>query len=112
MSDICPVCTLPIDLCVCESIAKEDQRVSLFLTKRRFGKLATMVEGIEGKNIDMKAVAKNLKSSLACGGTYKKGVDHKVGRGKSQKNQDEDFPPPARQEALQHGDGALSGIGS
>jgi len=74
MSDICPVCTLPMDLCVCESIAKEDQRVSLFLTKRRFGKLATMVEGIEGKNIDMKAVAKNLKSSLACGGTYKKGV--------------------------------------
>ena len=74
MSDICPVCTLPKDLCVCETIAKEEQKITLSLAKRRFGKLATVISGMEAKNIDMKAVAKKLKSALACGGTYKKGV--------------------------------------
>ncbi len=74
MSDICPVCTLPKDLCVCETIEKEEQKITIGLAKRRFGKLATVIQGIEGKNIDVKAVAKKLKSKLACGGTYKKGV--------------------------------------
>ena len=74
MSDICPVCTLPKDLCVCEALAKEEQRVTVSLAKRRFGKLATVIEGIEPKSIDIKDVAKKLKSVLACGGTFKKGV--------------------------------------
>ncbi|MDP6080887.1 MAG: DUF1989 domain-containing protein, partial [Arenicellales bacterium] len=44
MSDICPTCGLPSDLCVCETIAKEDQQVVVRTVKRRFGKLMTVVE--------------------------------------------------------------------
>ena len=73
MSDICPKCGLPKDLCMCETIAKEGQQITIKVVKRRFGKLMTVVEGLS-KDVDVKGVAKKLKSKLACGGTAKKGV--------------------------------------
>lgn len=73
MSDICPKCALPQDLCMCETIAKEGQQITLKIVKRRFGKLMTVVEGLS-KDVDVKGVAKKLKSKLACGGTAKNGV--------------------------------------
>ena len=39
MSDVCPKCGLARELCVCETIAKEDQRVVVKTEKRKFGKL-------------------------------------------------------------------------
>ena len=71
MSEICPKCGLFKELCVCETIAREDQRITITTIKRKFGKLTTMVTGIDPKSIDIKDVAKKLKSKLACGGTYK-----------------------------------------
>ena len=74
MSEICPKCGLFKELCVCETIAKEDQRITITTIKRKFGKLTTMVTGIDSKSIDIKDVAKKLKSKLACGGTVKNSV--------------------------------------
>jgi len=73
MSDVCHICGLPKDLCVCETIAKEEQRISVKVEKRKFGKLITVISGIDEKQIDLKDIAKKLKSKLACGGTAKKG---------------------------------------
>lgn len=74
MSDICPKCGLTKELCVCETIAKEEQRIRIRLVKRRFGKMATIIEGLDNGDLDLKEITKNLKSKLACGGTYKDGV--------------------------------------
>ena len=74
MSDICEKCGLPKQLCVCETIAKEDQEIVVRQEKKRFGKVVTVVEGVDPKEIDMKDLAKKLKSKFACGGTAKKGV--------------------------------------
>lgn len=71
MSDICPHCGLTKELCVCETIAKEEQRIKINTVKRRFGKLTTVIEGIDSKKINIKDIAKKLKSILACGGTVK-----------------------------------------
>ncbi len=71
MSSVCPKCGLVEELCVCETIAKEEQRVQVLTVKRKFGKLITVVKGINAKDIDLKDVAKTLKSKLACGGTIK-----------------------------------------
>ena len=73
MSKICDVCGLPEELCVCEEIAREVQAVKVYTVRRRFGKLMTIVEGIDEHDIDIKELTKTLKAKCACGGTAKKG---------------------------------------
>lgn len=73
MSEICPVCGLPKELCVCEEIAMEEQQIRIFTTRRRFGKLMTILDGIDRKDIDLKDLCTTLKTKCACGGTVKKG---------------------------------------
>lgn len=74
MADICNVCGLPKELCVCEQIAKESQKIIVKIVKKKFGKQYTVVEGIDTNEIDIKDVAKKLKNKLACGGTAKEGL--------------------------------------
>lgn len=73
MSDICTTCGLPKELCVCESIAKESQKILVSTSQRKFRKVYTIVEGIDPKAIDIDEVGKKLKGKLACGGTVKEG---------------------------------------
>ncbi len=74
MSDVCPKCGLPTDLCVCETISKEEQRITVKKDKKRYGKLVTIVKGLDQNSINIKDLAKQLKNKLACGGTYKDGI--------------------------------------
>jgi translation initiation factor 1 len=71
MNDICPRCGLNKEICVCEEIAKEEQQVKVTLIKRKFGKLITVIEGINEKDVNTKDLAKKLKAKFACGGTAK-----------------------------------------
>ena len=73
MSEICPKCGLVKELCVCETIAKENQLIKIFLVRKKFRKFSTIIEGIDQKEIDIKDLAKKLKGQFACGGTVKKG---------------------------------------
>lgn len=70
MTDICKTCGLPKDICVCQEIGKEKQRIKIYTETKKFKKLATIVDGF-GEGTDLKAIAKQLKSFLACGGTHK-----------------------------------------
>jgi len=74
MSEVCTKCGLPKELCVCETIAKKEQQIRIKIEKRKFGKLITIIEGIDEKYIDIKDLAKKLKNKLACGGTAKEGA--------------------------------------
>ena len=83
MSEICIKCGLPKELCVCESIAKENQNIIVKIERRKFGKRYTIIRGINQSEISLKDVTKKLKSLLACGGSYKDGQvelqgDHKT----------------------------------
>ncbi|MFA5173777.1 MAG: stress response translation initiation inhibitor YciH [Candidatus Pacearchaeota archaeon] len=69
MMDICPKCGLPLQACVCEDIAKTEQRIQVRTEKKKFGKMVTLISGFQG--IDLKTVAKGLKHELACGGTIR-----------------------------------------
>ena len=73
MSEICQICGLVKELCVCETIAKENQKILVYTEAKKFNKNYTIVEGIDQKEIDLKDLTKKLKSELACGGTIKGG---------------------------------------
>ena len=68
--DICPKCGLPLQACVCKEIAKTEQKIKVITDKRRYGKIITLVLGLSN-DVDMKEIARSLKSELACGGTIK-----------------------------------------
>jgi translation initiation factor 1 len=70
---VCKVCGLPKELCVCQEIAREQQRINIYSIKRKYGKIMTIVEGIDEKQLNIKELTKSLKSKLACGGTSKEG---------------------------------------
>jgi translation initiation factor 1 len=67
--DICPKCGLPLQACVCEDIAKTEQRIQVQTEKKKFGKIVTLFSGFQG--VDLKTIARGLKQELACGGTVR-----------------------------------------
>ncbi len=81
MPDICPKCGLPKELCVCDVLNREtNRRIKVYTEKKKFRKYMTVVSGLSGE--EMEKTAKELKHTLACGGTYKNGIielqgDHK-----------------------------------
>lgn len=78
---VCPRCGLPKELCVCESIAKETQKIIVRIEKKKFSKKYTIIEGIDPKEIDLEQLAKKFKALLACGGTVKENVIELQGAG-------------------------------
>jgi translation initiation factor 1 len=73
MAGICPTCGLPKELCACEEIAREQQEIRITTAKRRYGKVVTIVEGINASDINIDDLARQLKTKCASGGTVKEG---------------------------------------
>ena len=69
--EVCSVCGLPKDLCICETLSKETVKIKIYMEKKRFGKTVTVIEGVDDKLTDIKSLLKKFKKKLACGGTYK-----------------------------------------
>jgi translation initiation factor 1 len=70
---VCSVCGLPKEICACEAIAKEAQRVKIKLETRTYSKVVTVVDGINPSEIDINDLAKKLRTHCASGGTVKNG---------------------------------------
>lgn len=68
-----PFTGLPVEALAWGDLAKKDLRITVTTEKRRYGKVITLVSGID-KSVDIKGTAKALKEQLACGGTIKDGV--------------------------------------
>lgn len=67
MSNICSVCGLPIDICVCKEIEKDQLRILIRTELRKFGKKVTIITGLS----ETKKLCKKLKTFCACGGSHK-----------------------------------------
>lgn len=73
MADICPICGLPEDLCVCGEIGKEQQRIRIRVETRKWRRESTIIDGLSDKDTDLGKLAQTLKGFCACGGTAKNG---------------------------------------
>jgi translation initiation factor 1 len=71
MAEICPVCGLPLDICVCKEITKEQQRIRVRIEFRKWRRAVTIIDGIDDKSTDLGRLAQKLKTFCACGGTAK-----------------------------------------
>jgi len=71
MAEICPTCGLPLDICVCEEISKEQQRIRVRLETRKWRRAVTIIDGIDDKDTNLSRLAQKLKTFCACGGTAK-----------------------------------------
>lgn len=81
--EIDPRFGLPTDAGVFEEIAKGNQKITISTVARRYGKITTLVSGFD-KSVDIKAIAKQLKEKLACGGTVKDSIVELQGNHKRQ----------------------------
>ena len=64
---------LPDELDIDGDLARADQRVSVRVDERRYGKAMTIVEGFDDSTTDVSGLASDLKSKLATGGTVSDG---------------------------------------
>ncbi len=71
ISETCGVCGFPKDLCVCQHLEKISQKIRITCERRKFKKYYTIVSGLNLNSAELKKISKELKSSLACGGTLK-----------------------------------------
>ncbi len=69
MVEIDPLTGLPKELGISEALSKDQQVIVVRKDKRKFGKVITIIQGFN-KDVDLKALTKQLKTRFACGGTY------------------------------------------
>jgi len=74
MPGTCSKCGLPEELCMCQTIAKEEQRIKVRIETRKWGREVTLIMGINPKEVDLDSLTTRLKNKCACGGTSKEGV--------------------------------------
>ena len=67
--DLADVIGLPEDLIEPESLTRELMRIKIRRDKRKWGKIMTVISGFDD-TVDVKSLAKKLKKTLGCGGTY------------------------------------------
>ena len=73
MEEICSVCGLPKDLCVCGDLDKSSSIISIRKEKRKYNKVMTIIRGLQLRNEEMKKLTSEIKSKCASGGTLKNG---------------------------------------
>ena len=71
--DLHDIAGLPDDLGIGEDLARAEQRVSIRVDTRRYGKAVTIVEGFDPSVVDVAELASTLKRRLAVGGTVADG---------------------------------------
>jgi translation initiation factor 1 len=72
VDNICPKCSLPKELCICEQISKEETVIRVKIERRRYGRKVTVIEGLDANEVNLPDLLSKLKSANACGGTIKK----------------------------------------
>jgi translation initiation factor 1 len=69
--DICPKCSFPKELCICEDLEAEDQFITISNEKRRWGKIVTVVKFKGDFDLNLDDLSTKAKKKCASGGTFR-----------------------------------------
>jgi translation initiation factor 1 len=67
---ICPKCSFPKELCICENLELEDQQIKIYNERRRWGKVVTVAKFMGDFKIDLDRLNTKAKKKCASGGTF------------------------------------------
>jgi translation initiation factor 1 len=67
---ICPKCSFPKELCICEKLEAEEQQINIYNEKRRWGKVVTVAKFKGDFQIDLDKLNTKAKKKCASGGTF------------------------------------------
>ena len=70
--NVCSKCSFPLELCICENLEAESQSIIISNSRRRWGKIVTIVKFQGDFNIDLDELSTKAKKKCASGGTYRK----------------------------------------
>ncbi len=68
MTNMCDVCGLPQELCICEDMSKSSTEIDVYTEERKFNDV-TIASGFDVNNTNIDELSSELKSKFACGGT-------------------------------------------
>lgn len=71
--DFSDITGLPAELGIGDDLARTEQRVTIRVDSRRYGKPMTVVSGFDRSSVDLDDLASTLKRRLAVGGTVRDG---------------------------------------
>ncbi|MEJ2278785.1 MAG: stress response translation initiation inhibitor YciH [Candidatus Lokiarchaeota archaeon] len=69
--EICPLCSLPKELCVCSDLSADKQSISIFNSKRKWGKIVTLASFQGNFDADLSEILTKAKKKLGAGGTIR-----------------------------------------
>lgn len=60
-----------MELCICEDLEAEDQRITIYNEKRRWGKIVTVIKFQGDFDLNLDDLSTKAKKVCASGGTYR-----------------------------------------
>ncbi|MFX0144696.1 MAG: stress response translation initiation inhibitor YciH [Candidatus Hodarchaeota archaeon] len=69
--DICPICSFPKELCICDSLSDDEQQIVISNDTRKWGRVVTVVRFIGNFDVNLKNILTKAKKKCASGGTVR-----------------------------------------
>ena len=69
--DICPICSFPKELCICDSLSANEQQIIISNDRRKWGRIVTVVSFEGDFDANLKELLTKAKKICASGGTVR-----------------------------------------
>ena len=69
--EICPICSFPKELCICDSLSADEQQIIISNDKRKWGRVVTVITFEGNFDANLKDILKKAKHKCASGGAVR-----------------------------------------
>ncbi|MFX1312521.1 MAG: stress response translation initiation inhibitor YciH [Promethearchaeota archaeon] len=69
--DICPICSFPKELCICDNLSADEQQIIISNDTRKWGRVVTVITFVGNFEINLKNILTKAKKKCASGGTVR-----------------------------------------